>query len=70
LLGTYGNHGSIGILFGGRGWYYVWGSPSHGAREIKGIQIFPVTPSMLYLGYDKDYAENNFLRKNAFGSAR
>jgi endoglucanase Acf2 len=63
LLGTYGNHGSIGILFGGRGWYYIWWTPTHGAREIKGIQIFPVTPSMLYLGYDKDYAENNFYAK-------
>jgi len=63
LLGTYGNHGSIGILFGGRGWYYIWWTPTHGAREIKGIQIFPGTPSMMYLGYDKDYAKNNFYAK-------
>jgi len=63
LLSTYGNHGSIGILFGGRGWYYIWWTPTHGAREIKGIQIFPGTPSMMYLGYDKDYAKNNFYAK-------
>jgi hypothetical protein len=63
LLSTYGNHGSVGVLFGGRAWYWVWWPPTHGAREIKGIQIFPGTPSMLYLGYDKDYAQNNFYAK-------
>ncbi|MDD3066001.1 MAG: glycosyl hydrolase, partial [Endomicrobiaceae bacterium] len=63
LLSTYGNHGSVGVLFGGRAWYWVWWTPTHGAREIKGIQIFPLTPSMLYLGYDKDYAQNNFYAK-------
>jgi hypothetical protein len=68
LLPTYGNHGSIGVLFGGRGWYYVHWNPSPerpiiNAREIKGIQILPVTPAMMYLGYDKDYAQNNFYAK-------
>lgn len=63
LLATYGNHGSVGILFGGRAWYHVYWAYTHGAREIKGIQILPVTPAMMYLGYDKDYAQNNFYAK-------
>lgn len=46
---------SFGILFGGVCKYDLHWVPSHKDREIKGIQLLPMTPSMLYLGYDSEY---------------
>lgn len=48
------NHNSIGILWGGQVTYSLHFTPQN-PQTIKGIQIFPVTPSMTYLAYDKDY---------------
>ncbi|MCB4791759.1 MAG: T9SS type A sorting domain-containing protein [Elusimicrobia bacterium] len=54
---TYG-HSSIGRLFGGKVDYNTWfGSEP---EYIHGIQILPLTPSMLYLGYNADYARINY----------
>ncbi|MDD5102031.1 MAG: glycosyl hydrolase [Endomicrobiaceae bacterium] len=48
------NHNSIGILWGGLINYTLHFTPQN-PQTIKGIQILPLTPSMTYLAYDKDY---------------
>ena len=52
-------HNSVGILRGGILEYNVLWFPYvyHGTREIKGIQLLPMTPAMSYVAYDRDYAE-------------
>ena len=51
-------HNSVGILRGGNLEYNVLFSyPNLGTREIKGIQLLPMTPAMSYVAYDRDYAE-------------
>jgi len=54
------NHCSIGILYGGSMQYGLHWAWKNYAREIKGIQLLPMNASMLYLGYDKKYAEEKF----------
>ncbi len=49
---------SFGILYGGLCKYSLHWTPGNDAREIKGIQLLPMTPSLLYLGYDKEYAQS------------
>lgn len=52
------DHNSVGILWDNRIDYRVlWNMNTASPQEIKGIQILPLTPSMLYLGYDTAYAE-------------
>ncbi len=60
---------SVGILWGGLSNYDLHfddrdddGTIIYPKRpqKIKGMQIFPLTPSMTYLAYDKDYIEKNF----------
>ncbi len=67
MEGYYGNHGSIGILFGGRASYSVWWESdtdpqTKTSRTIKGIQVLPLTPAMTYLAYDKEYARKFYLQ--------
>ena len=49
---------SFGILYGGVCKYSLHWNPSHKDREIKGIQLLPMTPSMMYLGYDNEYVKS------------
>lgn len=56
------NHNSVGILRGGNIEYNVFWNPYNGSREIKGIQLLPITPSMTYFAYNKDYAQNFYLQ--------
>jgi endoglucanase Acf2 len=64
---------STGVLYAGVTAYDilfadVYGKPPYElvnkagrvARAIKGIQVLPATPAMLYLGYDKAYAKDFF----------
>jgi endoglucanase Acf2 len=60
-------YNSVGILFENSVRYNVlWRYPYSGteaanppkSQELKGIQVLPLTPAMLYLGYDTTYAQN------------
>ena len=57
--GKYGNYGSVGILFGSRANYNVWwDSGMNDTRQIKGIQVLPLTSAMAsYWSYDLDYTQ-------------
>ena len=51
------NHNSVGIVWGGQVIYNLHFDPRV-PQTIKGIQILPMTPSMTYLAYDKNYIED------------
>ena len=61
LKGDY-KHNSVGILRGGSLEYNVLFDSTHATRQIKGIQLLPMTPAMAYLAYDKEYARNFYLQ--------
>ena len=51
-------HNVVGLLWGGKAEYGTWfGSQP---EDIHGIQILPLTASLLYLGYDTTYAKANY----------
>lgn len=51
------DHASVGVLYDGSfNWGLFW-SPVI-TQSVMGIQVMPLTPSMLYLGYNTDYARN------------
>jgi len=45
-----------GIIFDASTWWHVWWNAPD-PQQIMGIWILPITPSMLYLGYDAAYAQ-------------
>ncbi|MDR2192199.1 MAG: T9SS type A sorting domain-containing protein [Endomicrobium sp.] len=52
---------SVGILYDNSIeyrvlWRYPYDKSNPYTQEVKGIQVLPLTPSMLYLGYDTGYA--------------
>jgi len=52
-------HATVGILWGGLNEYNLhWFNPdpTRRAREKRAIQVLPLTPSMLYLGFDRAFA--------------
>ena len=55
--GTSYAYKGVGILYDNESAFTVfWNSAD--PREILGIQVLPLTPSMLYLGYDSQYAQD------------
>ena len=63
------NHISLGILFAGSASYNeLWWKQfvKYGARQYQGIQLLPMTASMLYVGYDSNYAQS-FYNQDNFG---
>jgi endoglucanase Acf2 len=58
------NKKSIGILFGGKVVYDVWFNASSKANYLNefvfGIQMLPLNPTSLYLGYDENYLYENY----------
>ena len=61
------NHISLGILFAGSAsydelWWKDW--VKYGARQYQGIQLLPMTASMLYVGYDSSYAQSFYNEDN------
>ncbi len=59
------NHNSVGVLWDKSIEYYVlwripYGSGSPFPQEVKGIQVLPLAPTMLYQGYDTSYAQSFF----------
>lgn len=60
-------YNSFGILYeSGFVWgLYWWYAGQQLNREIKGIQVLPLTPSMLYLGYDIAYAKKFYAEVSA-----
>jgi len=65
--GKYGDYGSVGILFGSRAKYEVWwDSGKNDTRQIKGIQVLPLTSAMAsYWSYDLDYAQSFYEKMKA-----
>ena len=62
-------HISLGILFAGSASYdELWWKKDvqYGARQYQGIQLLPMTASMLYVGYDSSYAQA-FYNQDNFG---
>ena len=56
---------SVGILYGGTSKYKVhWGATD--PRQIRGIQVLPMTSSLLYTGYDSYYAKNKFFTTSSY----
>ena len=61
------SHISLGILFAGSAsynelWWKDW--VKYGARQYQGIQLLPMTASMLYVGYDSTYAQSFYNEDN------
>ncbi|MDR1695332.1 MAG: hypothetical protein LBR69_01680 [Endomicrobium sp.] len=50
------NHSSVGMLFDSTYRWSLWWTPII-TQTVMGIQVLPLTPSLLYMGYDTDYAE-------------
>ncbi|MCL2144195.1 MAG: glycosyl hydrolase [Endomicrobia bacterium] len=57
--GTPYAHKGVGILWDNWVEYNIYFTPVI-SQTIKGIQILPLTPSMLYLGYDAPYAQSYY----------
>jgi hypothetical protein len=51
------NHKSIGMLFDSSFRWSLWWTPIE-VQSVMGIQVMPLTPSLLYLGYNTGYAQN------------
>ncbi|MDR1195411.1 MAG: hypothetical protein LBL00_02935 [Endomicrobium sp.] len=51
------NHKSIGMLFDSKFSWSLWWDPQI-TQTVMGIQVLPLTPSMLYWGYDTSYAQS------------
>jgi hypothetical protein len=51
------NHKSVGILYDSRFTWTLHWTPQE-TQSVMGIQVLPLTPSMLYLGYNTSYAES------------
>ncbi|MDR0676705.1 MAG: T9SS type A sorting domain-containing protein [Elusimicrobiota bacterium] len=71
------NKKSIGILFGGKVIYNVWFDSSSVGNFLNefvfGIQMLPLNPTSLYLGYNEQYLNDNynsFLNTNSRQDAR
>jgi endoglucanase Acf2 len=60
------NHKSVGMLFDSKFNWSLWWDPKI-TQTVMGIQVLPLTPSMLYLGYDTNYAQNFY---NEYWSGR
>ncbi|WP_413853290.1 glycosyl hydrolase [Candidatus Ruminimicrobium bovinum] len=63
------SHICLGILFAGSASYNeLWWKQfvKYGARQYQGIQLLPMTASMLYVGYDSNYAQS-FYNQDNFG---
>jgi endoglucanase Acf2 len=58
------NKTSLGILFGNKMVYDTWWD-SKEPEHVYGIQMLPLNPTSLYLGYDEDYVIDNY---NSFKS--
>lgn len=61
------NHICLGILFAGSAsyndlWWKDW--VKYDARQYQGIQLLPMTASMLYVGYDNAYAQSFYNEDN------
>lgn len=52
---SYFNHASVGMLFDSAYRWSLWWDPKI-TQTVMGIQVLPLTPSLLYMGYDTDYA--------------
>lgn len=50
-------HSSVGMLFDNSFNWGLWWDPKI-TQSVMGIQIMPMNPSMLYLGYDTQYAQS------------
>ncbi|MDR1940751.1 MAG: hypothetical protein LBQ47_00275 [Endomicrobium sp.] len=51
------NHANVGMLFDNEFNWGLWWDPKI-TQTVMGIQVLPLTPSMLYLGYDTTYAQS------------